>query len=81
VTSDRRSSSGLPFVRSARTRTNTIAGATRTDVPGAREIPNYEPSDKGWGVVVGPLREPPAPKPQAEEQPAEDGKEPQPSED
>jgi hypothetical protein len=29
---------------------------------GASEIENYEPDDKGWGVVVGYLATPPCPK-------------------
>jgi hypothetical protein len=29
---------------------------------GSTEIPNYEPSDKGWGVVIGYLAVPPCPK-------------------
>jgi hypothetical protein len=31
-------------------------------VPGAKEIENYEPSDEGWGVVIGPFMQKPEPK-------------------
>jgi hypothetical protein len=27
-------------------------------MPGSREIPNYEPSDEGWGIVTGRLVRP-----------------------
>jgi len=27
-------------------------------VPGATEIPNYEPDDSAWGVVIGPFIRP-----------------------
>jgi hypothetical protein len=29
-------------------------------VPGATEIPDYEPEDSAWGVVIGPFIRPPA---------------------
>jgi hypothetical protein len=28
-------------------------------VPGSTEIENYEPSDEGWGIVLGPFVRPP----------------------
>jgi hypothetical protein len=31
-------------------------------VPGTREIPNYEPDDKGWGIVIGPFMQKPVPE-------------------
>jgi hypothetical protein len=34
-------------------------------------IENYEPEDKGWGIVVGRLRPKPEPKPDVEEPSAE----------
>jgi hypothetical protein len=27
-------------------------------VPGSTEIENYEPSDEGWGIVIGPFMRP-----------------------
>jgi len=36
-------------------------------VPGSTEIPNYEPSDEGWGVVIGPFTRPPAESEQQEQ--------------
>ena len=40
---------------------------------GTTVIEHYVPSDQGWGIVVGRLREPPAEKPaQSEEQPPEE---------
>jgi hypothetical protein len=35
-------------------------------VPGSTEIENYEPSDEGWGIVIGPFMQKPEPK-QADE--------------
>jgi hypothetical protein len=39
-------------------------------VPGATEIPNYEPDDSAWGVVIGPFMRPkPEQAPDENEQP------------
>ena len=36
-------------------------------MPGFTEIENYEPSDEGWGVVIGPFIRPEhRPRPEAE---------------
>jgi hypothetical protein len=43
-------------------------------VPGTTEIENYEPPDKGWGIVIGRFRPRPEPKPEAEE-PLDDAEE------
>jgi hypothetical protein len=44
-------------------------------VPGTREIPNYEPPDEGWSIVIGPFMRKPEPKQKPEpdaEVPADD---------
>jgi hypothetical protein len=40
-------------------------------MPGLTEIENYEPSDKGWGVVIGRFMRKPEPKPEHEDDSAE----------
>jgi hypothetical protein len=47
-------------------------------VPGFTPIENYEPPDKGWGIVVGRLMPKP---PEPEEQQADDADEQQPERD
>jgi hypothetical protein len=53
-------------VRRTRTSNRLSLRTTRTDV-GNTEIPNYEPPDKGWGIVIGPFMR----KPEAESAPPE----------
>jgi hypothetical protein len=45
-------------------------------MPGATEIPNYEPDDTAWGVVIGPfIRPEPQPTSDEDDQPdSEEGK-------
>jgi len=40
-------------------------------VPGFTEIENYEPSDEGWGIVIGSLTQKPEPRPEHDDRDAE----------
>jgi hypothetical protein len=67
--------SGAGHRQSSRKRPkNTSLKTTTADVPGSTLIEDYEPDDRGWGVVTGPfIRPKPATAPDEDKSDSEEG--------